>query len=180
MSRMAQFSSGRLLRQMSFSHLFRAPLGVPFFILIFFLLFAGRASADDTVVIHPVTGSDFQATRDALVEVIEAEGMVVGSVLAFGQMLQRTADPQGSESPFRDAEIIQFCSAALARRMVDEDYGQIVFCPLSIAIYVAKAEPETIVMAYRSPGGESQAKIAAGKLLAKLVERAAGLAKFRW
>lgn len=160
------------------SHLFKAPFGVPFFLLLSWLVVCGTAYADNGVVRQFVEGSDFRSARDALYEVIEAEGLVVGNVLPFGQMLKRTGD--GQASPYVDAEIIQFCSAGLAHRMVDEDAGQIVFCPLAIALYVTVADPGVVVMAYRTPGDTSPARGQAGELLARLVERAGKLAKLRW
>ncbi|HLO62401.1 MAG TPA: DUF302 domain-containing protein [Azonexus sp.] len=128
------------------------------------------------VVRQLVEGSDFRSAREAIYEAIEGEGLVVGNALPFGQMLERT----GQASPYQEAEIVQFCSASLARQMVGEDAGQIVFCPLSIAFYVTKANPSVVIMAYRAPGDETPAKVQAGTLLGRLVERAAKLAKLRW
>lgn len=158
------------------SHLFRAPLGVPFFLLVCLLLVCSPARAEGGVVKQFVEGSDFRSAREALYEAIEGEGLVVGNALPFSQMLERT----GQANPYREAEIVQFCSASLARQMVGEDAGQIVFCPLAIAFYVTTANPSVVVMAYRAPGDESPAKVQAGALLGRLVERAAKLAKLRW
>jgi len=168
------------------SHLFRAPFGVPFFLVILALaawtLSFGHARAAESVVTVEIGGSDFQSAHDALVEAIEAEGMVVGAVLPFGDMLERTGRQarQGTAGPYRNAELVQFCSARLAHRMVDEDPGQIVFCPLTIAIYVTTADPSLVVMAYRVPGEETPARRQAGVLLARVVEQAARLARLRW
>lgn len=158
-------------------HLFKAPFGVPFFLL---LIVCGMAFADDAIVRQSVEGGDFRSVHEALVEVIEAEGMVVGAVLPFGQMLARTAEGLGASSPFREAEIVQFCSAGLARQMVLEDVGQITFCPLSIAIYTSAENPAEVVMAYRSTGRSTPARQKAGELLAYLVARAKVLARLRW
>lgn len=160
------------------SHLFRAPHGVPFFLLVCLLLFCKQIRAEDGVVRKLIEGSDFHSAHEALYEVIEAEGLVVGNALPFGQMLERTG--AGQANPYREAEIIQFCSASLAHRMVGEDVGQIVFCPLAIALYVTVENPAVVVMAYRAPGDESPAKAQADALLGRVVERAARLAKLRW
>lgn len=156
-------------------HLFRAPRGVPFFLLACLFLVCGQVRAEGVVRLS-VEGSDFRSAREALYEVIEGEGLVVGSSLPFGQMLERT----GQASPYREAEILQFCSASLARQMVGEDAGQIVFCPLAIALYVTAENPAVVVIAYRNPGEESPARVQASALLARIVERAARLAKLRW
>jgi len=167
------------------SHLFRAPLGVPFFLAVFAValaVFPGSATAAEGIAVTAIDGSDFQSAHDALVEAIEAEGMVVGAVLPFGEMLERTGKParERDAGPYRRAELVQFCSAALAHKMVREDAAQIAFCPLSIAIYVPVANPSGVVMAYRKPGSESPARAQAGDLLERLVTRAARLARLRW
>lgn len=167
------------------SHLFRAPLGVPFFLAAFavaLLVFPGSARAAEDIAVAGIDGGDFQSAHDALVEAIEAEGMVVGAVLPFGEMLERTGRParEGDAGPYRRAELVQFCSAALAHKMVREDAAQIAFCPLSIAIYVPATHPSRVVMAYRKPGSESPARVQAGDLLERLVTRAARLARLRW
>ncbi len=158
------------------SHLFRAPLGVPFFLSICLSLFSLAANADGGVLKRAIEGSDFDSAREALFEVIEAEGLVVGQVLPFAQMLERT----GAGTNYRQAEIVQFCSAGLAHQMVNEDLGQIVFCPLAISLYVTVANPAVVVLAYRSPGKDTAARRQAGELLERLVGRAEKLAKLRW
>ena len=165
------------------SHLFRAPFGVPFFLAVLAFassaLFFGPAWAAEAIVTAEIEGGDFLSAHDALVEAIEAEGMVVGAILPFGDMLERTGR-QGATGPYQSAELVQFCSASLAHRMVGEDPGQIVYCPLAIAIYVKAGNPSLVVMAYRTPGDESPARRQAGILLARLVAQAARLARLRW
>lgn len=165
------------------SHLFRASLGMPFFLMCALLaLPCGLARAAEAVVTVEIEESDFQSAHEALVEAIEAEGMVVGAVLPFGDMLERTARQarERESGPYRRAELVQFCSAGLAHDMVREDAAQIVFCPLSIALYVPAANPSRVVMAYRVPGEGSPARVQAGQLLGRLVERATRLARLRW
>ena len=161
------------------SHLFRAPLGVPDFLLFAHLCICPPALAGEEVIQLRVDGGDFRSAREALVEVIEAEGLVVGQILPFGAMLERTG---GGETGgiYSQAEIIQFCSASLARRMALEDPGQIVFCPLSIAVYEKAAEAQEVFIAYRAVGDGSPARGQADALLARLVARAAQLGKLRW
>ena len=167
------------------SHLFRAPLGVPCFLRIFrlglLLLWIGHGHAGDGVVSLAVEGSDFRATHEALVEAVEAEGLVVGAVIPFGRMLDRTAGAgEAVASPYAEAEIVKFCSAGIARQMVSEDPAQIAFCPLSVAIYVVAAEPDRVTMVYRATGGATPARAKADALLFRLVERAGELARLRW
>lgn len=122
---------------------------------------------------------DVQSAREALVEVIEGEGLVVSGHVPFGDMLARTGPTLGKVSPYRHAEIIQFCSAALAHQMVAEAASQIALCPLSIALYAKQGERAEVTYAYRPPPSGSPGRDAARQLLDRLVSRAALLAKTR-
>lgn len=172
---------------MSLSNLFRASCGAPAFFkisgwvlaaLIFFQI--PEAVAGDDVQITAVVNSDFPSAREALIESIEADGLVVSQFIPFGAMLERTASDLGKNaSPYLAAEIIQFCSARLARQLVEEAAAQIALCPLSIAVYRTRQAPEQVVYAYRLPGGGSAGRIAASRLLEKLLGRAIELARIR-
>ena len=159
----------------------RAPL---FFRLVCCLLALGSVGgvgAADDVAVRRIVGSDFRAAGEALVEAIEAEGLVVGAVLPFNRMLERTASSAGpTASPYAEAEIVQFCSSGLAWQMVGEDVDQLALCPLSIAVYSLAAEPGLVWLAYRLPGSATAARGRADALLRRLVERAAELARLRW
>jgi len=169
------------LRQMSFLHLFGASCGVPpFFACILCLCVSSAvpAWAAGDVITYLVANSSYAATRDALVEVIEGEGLVVGAILPFNQMLQGTGH-KGAMTPFREAEIVQFCSGALAWQMVQEAVEQLAVCPLSIALYSRVGTAE-IMLAYRSPGDGTPSRRQASELLRRITARAAELARFGW
>lgn len=168
------------LRQMSSSHLFGTPLQASLFFLVFLgmLCLPLRLVADDAVVVV-VTNASFQTAHEGLVEAIESEGLVVGSILPFRAMLARTSTDQAA-IPYSDAEIVQFCSSVLASELVHEDPAQLTLCPLSIALYTLVGEVSSNVrMAYRSPGDASAGRHHAGLLLQRIVRRAAGLAQLR-
>ena len=89
-----------LLRRMSPSPLSGVPSGMRRWLGYLSLLAglsAGPAGAADDVVRREVAGSDYRAAHEALIESVENEGLVVGSVLPFGEMLVRTA-PAGRDS----------------------------------------------------------------------------------
>lgn len=162
-----------------------APFGAPFFfrLLVFVSAFFGGLAngyAEELIVRTPLQG-DFAAAHEALVEAIEAEGLVVGTVLPFNQMLERTANAlDKSASPFANAEVVQFCSSVLAWELVAEDPAQMALCPLSVALYVEAGEPTSVNMAYRSPGRESPGKAKADDLLRSLSQRVINLTRLRW
>jgi len=170
----------QLLRQMFSVHLFGTSHGASHFFLVFLLLLGIflPAIADDTVAVT-VSNSDFRTAHDGLIEAIESEGLVVGSILPFRDMLARTA-VSGSAVPYGEAEIIQFCSSLLAAELVREDPRQLTLCPLSIALYSLVGKPTEIHLAYRLPGGSTAGRLRAEALLQRIVRRAAGLARLRW
>ena len=168
------------MRQMVSTHLFGAPHGASRFFLILLCLLCLSVScvADDTVAVR-ITGSDFRTAHDGLIEAIESEGLVVGSVLPFRDMLARTVVGAGT-IPYGEAEIIQFCSSVLAAELVRESPAQLTLCPLSIALYTLLDDPSALTMAYRSPGGTSAGRLRAESLLQRIVKRGAELARLRW
>lgn len=123
------------------------------FVLSALALSAGAVPADDWMV-RQKFASPFADARDAIVMAIENRGLVVNYTSHIGDMLQRTgADIGASRQVFAQAEIIEFCSATLSRRMMEIDPHNIVLCPFAISIYTLPGEPETTWVTYRKPQG---------------------------
>lgn len=148
----------------------------------FFAIFASLCSllnapalAMDDVLTFPVPGSHYSATREALIEAIEAEGLVVGAILPFNDMLKRTGE-KGVDTPYGEAEIIQFCSSGLAWQMVQEAAEQLALCPMSIALY-SRLGGADVLLSYRSPGGTTPGRRKATDLLQRIIERTIELAR---
>ena len=169
-----------LICQMVSVHLVGVPCGVPHFFALFFLFLTISCPvlADDTVVLR-VPQTNFRAAHDGLIEAIESEGLVVGSVLPFRDMLQRTS-PDAAAIPYGEAEIVQFCSSLLAAELVRESPAQLSLCPMSVALYSLKGDTADIRLAYRSPGGATAGRQRAEALLQRVTRRAAELARLRW
>lgn len=166
---------------MSFLHLFGVPSAVPRFFACLLMLWVSQgqqAWAEGDIRTYPVPDGGYEAARDALIEVIEAEGLVVGAVFPFNQMLQRTGG-KGGVSPFESAEIVQFCSSALAWELVLEAVEHLAVCPLSIAVY-RKAASRDVMLAYRFPGDATLGRRKAVELLRRIAVRAVELARLRW
>ena len=108
---------------------------------------------------------NFSDVRDAITMSIENRGLVVNYVSHIADMLQRTGNDIGaSKTIFEQAEIIEFCSASLSRRMMEADPHNIVLCPFAISIYSLPGEPGTVWIAYRRPQGN------AAKLVGELLD----------
>ena len=121
------------------------------------------ASAEEWQYRKQLSG-DFSEVRDALTMAIENRGLVVNYVSHIADMLNRTGNDIGaSKSIFEQAEIIEFCSASLSRRMMEADPHNIVLCPFAISVYSLPGEPGKVWITYRQPQG-SAAKLV-GELL---------------
>ena len=127
------------------------------FVLSALALSAGAAPADEWMVRQQLA-SRFADARDAIVMAIENRGLVVNYTSHIGDMLQRTgADIGASRQVFEQAEIIEFCSASLSRKMMEADPHNIVLCPFAISIYTLPGATDSTWVAYRKPqGGAAQ------------------------
>lgn len=120
------------------------------------------------IIERHASACNFADTQSVLVDQIEAAGLNVAAINRFGDMLKRTGPGLGQPaSPYREALIVQFCSARVSWRMVLEDAGNIALCPLSIALY----QPEDgggVQLVYRLPDPTSEGRQAAIALLREL------------
>jgi len=122
-------------------------------VLFALALSTGAALAEEWMVRHKVAGN-FADTRDAVVMAIENRGLVVNYTSHIADMLQRTgADIGASRRIYDHAEIVEFCSAGLSRKMMEADPHNIVLCPFAISIYTLPGEKNGTWLAYRKPMG---------------------------
>jgi uncharacterized protein (DUF302 family) len=166
-------------------HLFKAPCGAPLFPSfargLLQLVLASACVAAFAADIAPAQriATDFRAVEEAVIEAVEAEGLVVSATLPFARMLERTAGAVGRQnSPLSQAVIIQFCSARLAWQLIEEEPAQVALCPLAIVIFSSVAEPDIVLLTYRLPGQETPGRIAAEALLKRIIGNALELARY--
>lgn len=166
------------------SRLAWAPLGAPFFLffrgsLLLAALFAAMTvQAGDEIGSRAIRSGDLPAIREALIESIEAEGLVVSKLIDFNSMLARTgADLGRRQSPFIAVEIIQFCSSVIAWQLIEESPAQVALCPLSMTLQRRHADPETVWLSWREPQPGTPGRARAVDLLRRLADRTAELAE---
>lgn len=140
------------------------------FLLVILALASLHAVADEWLVRARVAGS-FADTREAVVMAIENRGLVINYTSHIADMLQRTgADIGASRQIFAQAEIIEFCSAGLSRRMMEADPHNIVLCPFAISIYTLPGDQGGTWVSYRKPQGGAASIV--GPLLAEIAGEA--------
>ena len=123
--------------------------------LVAALLFAsfvhGALAAGDYMAVFTKTGS-FDNVRDDVEMAITDRGMVINNVSHVGEMLERTGKDLGeTKQIFIQAEVLEFCSAVISRKMMEPDPDNIVFCPYTISVYVVPDKPDEVRVAYRKP-----------------------------
>ncbi|MBS1140808.1 MAG: hypothetical protein H6R13_2261 [Proteobacteria bacterium] len=110
----------------------------------------------------------FDDAKESVVMAIENRGLVINYTSHIADMLARTGSDIGATRQIFDkAEIVEFCSAKLSRKMMEVDPHNIVLCPFAISIYTLPGEKNTTWLAYRLPKGE------AAKLVAPLFKEIA-------
>lgn len=120
-------------------------------VLLFIGLVHGALAAGDYMAVFTKTGS-FEDIRDSVDMAITGRGMVVNNVSHVGEMLERTGKDLGeTRQIFLKAEVLEFCSAVVSRKMMEADPDNIVFCPYAISVYVVPEKPDEVRIAYRRP-----------------------------
>lgn len=136
---------------------------------------SSSALAEGIVVEH-FPGVPFADLREALADAITDEGLSPPVLSRFGAMLERTAPDLGHDPAlYGDAEILSFCSAGVAARLVAEAREHIALCPLSIAVYSLPHTPRDATLAWRPPTLDSPGGDAVRALMARIVTGAARL-----
>jgi uncharacterized protein (DUF302 family) len=104
---------------------------------------------------------------------IEGRGYVIDNVSHVGEMLNRTAADVGATMQVYDhAEVYQFCSAVLSRKMMEADPMNIAFCPYGIFLFQKEGESGVTIGYRRMPEGTMQEVDA---LLDEIVREVAGV-----
>lgn len=148
-----------------------------FMLLVLALAPAAQAASPADAVVREVNGQ-YADIKEQVLFAIENRGLVLNYVSHIGAMLERTGRDIGRPRPiYGNAELLEFCSAAVSRGTMEADPRNIVFCPYSIAIYTLPDKPGTVFVAYRkpNPAGSPQSADAlrdVGRLLDDIVSDA--------
>lgn len=115
-----------------------------------FLLAAGLAltatvGLAETAVTYTVD-QDYDDVTFGLESAITDRGLVIDAVSHVGAMLERTKEDVGSDvTIFTRAEVYSFCSAALSRKVMEEDPMNLQFCPYGIFVMQKPGEEQTTI-----------------------------------
>jgi uncharacterized protein (DUF302 family) len=130
---------------------------------------AGLVCAQEAVT-YSYDGSFDDATFGVESAIVD-RGLVVDHVSHVGDMLNRTAGDVGAEETIFDgANIYQFCSAVLSRKMMEADPMNLIHCPYGVFVSERGSE---VTIGYRTyPEGAMQE---VQMLLDEIAREAAGI-----
>jgi uncharacterized protein (DUF302 family) len=144
---------------------------------LWLLIRSADGLAQEPVVEVTVSGS-FEDVKQQLVVAIENQGLVVNHESRVGEMLERTGKDLGAtKAIYVRAELLEFCSATLSRRVMEADARLLAFCPYVIGIYTVPGEAGRVHLVYRRPqldtsGAAAQALRDVDRLLHDIVQEA--------
>jgi hypothetical protein len=94
---------------------------------------------------------DFVDVRENLIDAIINRGYVIDYNGTPGDMLKRTRKDVGGKALYVDAQYLIFCSAVLSRATMEANIHNIGYCPYTLFVYEAVANPGTVYVSYRKP-----------------------------
>ena len=110
----------------------------------------------------PVTSYEVEAAFEDVVFGLESaltdRGLVIDWVSQVGEMLNRTGEDIGAEKQvFTRADVYQFCSALVSRKVMEADPLNIAHCPYGIFVAEMPGSPGKVTIGFRTmPEGEMQ------------------------
>ncbi len=126
-----------------------------FWVLGLLLLPTTAAMADDSLIVTTQVEGTFAETSSSIRDAITGKGINIAHVLPASDMLHRTAPAFGYTSDVYDqAEIYEFCSAALSQKLARLNPENIVLCPFTIAVYTLPGKPDEVHITYKIPKGK--------------------------
>lgn len=123
---------------------------------------------------------EFENVAQDVADAIINRGYIVDHRSFIGNMLERTRKSVGSDKViYKNAELVQFCSAVLSRRMMEASPANIAYCPYVIFYYELPGEPGKVRVGFRhlaaqGSGASKAATEAINALLEEIVAEVAG------
>jgi len=111
-------------------------------------LLAAPLWADEAITYQ--SGDDFDDTVFSVESAILDAGLVIDFTSHTGDMLERTREVTGSDVIlFEHADIFNFCSSTLSRKMMEADIMNVVHCPYRIFV-MQKAGGDDVLVGFES------------------------------
>lgn len=114
------------------------------------LALVAQTAAAGEAVTYTVDQS-FDDVEFGLESAIVDRGLVIDAVSHVGEMLERTREDVGSDVVlFTHANVYNFCSANLSRKVMEADPMNIMHCPYGIFVAEMPDQPGKVMIGYRT------------------------------
>lgn len=138
------------------------------------LVFALPALADDTTRKLRIADADYTIALESLEIAIGNQGLNIAARHEAARIMARTAEDLGHRPDIlTNGEIVAFCSIRLGAMMTEEDPHNIVYCPMTIAVYQIPKDPNAVYLAWRHLPGDTPAIKAINTLVQTIVDETA-------
>jgi uncharacterized protein (DUF302 family) len=125
------------------------------FILFFtFLIFSLNLQAEYKKTVYPdyviyKTESTYKEVMFTLIDEINQNGFIQSYRANIGSAVKNISSFYKKDPIFTHAEKIGFCRQTLTLEMMEDNPNNLMFCPLSIAVYELKNEKNIIKVVYK-------------------------------
>lgn len=141
-----------------------------FFLAITLALGATISAAQEASITYTVD-QDYDDVIFGLESAITDEGLLIDAVNHVGAMLERTKEDVGAtKTIFLKAEVYNFCSASVSRKVMEADPMNLQYCPYGIFVMQTPENPEQTTIGYRTMPEGPMKEVQA--LLEKIVQGA--------
>lgn len=143
-------------------------------IALLLIVFAMPALADDTTRKMRIPDADYAIALESLEIAIGNQGLNIAARHEAAKVMARTAEDLGHRPDIlKNGEIVAFCSIRLGAMMTEEDPHNIVYCPMTVAVYQIPDDPKAVYLAWRHLPGETPAIKAVNALVQSIVDETA-------
>ena len=113
-----------------------------------------KSVTSSSIIKQKIEGNYLEVAQN-IRSAILGKGIHIAHELHASDMLQRTGPSFGySKNIYANAEILEFCSAALSQKLARIDPDNIIMCPFTIGVYALTGEKDITYIVYQIPHGK--------------------------
>ncbi len=119
-----------------------------FVVLSVFFVRAAVAKHVTTTIVE----AEYQDIRDDLLDAVKGKGLNIAGVFHASEMLNNTKSVFNfRRNIYKNAEIIEFCSAGISHDISRANPLNILLCPFKIAVFNLEKDPKKVYVVWATP-----------------------------
>ncbi|MBT3195497.1 MAG: DUF302 domain-containing protein [Candidatus Ruthia sp.] len=124
-----------------------------------------------------IVEAEYQDVRDDLVDAVKGKGLNIAGVFHASEMLSNTKSVFNfRKNIYKNAEIIEFCSAGISHDISRANHLNILLCPFKIAVFNLEKDPKKVYVVWAAPEAidekSKKAVLKIGGLISAIIEDA--------